>query len=100
MRSAEKPTDKPKVSIDAEATPPPELALEDLEKTGWIGGKKIRIVLEDGGAHGVRFLDPPDLLQPLREARTRPVIAGRDHQPPLRIGAPGGGQRRPGGAGG
>lgn len=25
-----------------------QLALEDLEKTGWIGGKKIRIVLEDG----------------------------------------------------
>lgn len=25
-----------------------QLALEDLEKTGWIGGKKIRVVLEDG----------------------------------------------------
>jgi branched-chain amino acid transport system substrate-binding protein len=25
-----------------------QLALEDLEKTGWIDGKKIRIVLEDG----------------------------------------------------
>lgn len=25
-----------------------QLALEDLEKTGWINGKKIRIVLEDG----------------------------------------------------
>jgi branched-chain amino acid transport system substrate-binding protein len=25
-----------------------QLALEDLEKSGWIGGKKIRIVLEDG----------------------------------------------------
>lgn len=27
-----------------------QLALEDLEKSGWIGGKKIRIVLEDGKA--------------------------------------------------
>ena len=25
-----------------------QLALEDIEKGGWIGGKKIRIVLEDG----------------------------------------------------
>jgi branched-chain amino acid transport system substrate-binding protein len=25
-----------------------QLALEDLEKSGWIGGKKIRIILEDG----------------------------------------------------
>jgi branched-chain amino acid transport system substrate-binding protein len=25
-----------------------QLALEDLEKSGWVGGKKIRIVLEDG----------------------------------------------------
>src|SRR5687768_13006718 len=25
-----------------------QLALEDLEKSGWIGGRKIRIVLEDG----------------------------------------------------
>jgi branched-chain amino acid transport system substrate-binding protein len=25
-----------------------QLAVEDLEKTGWIGGKKVRIVLEDG----------------------------------------------------
>jgi branched-chain amino acid transport system substrate-binding protein len=25
-----------------------QLALEDIEKAGWIGGKKIRIVLEDG----------------------------------------------------
>jgi branched-chain amino acid transport system substrate-binding protein len=24
------------------------LALEDLEKTGWIGGKKIRVIVEDG----------------------------------------------------
>jgi branched-chain amino acid transport system substrate-binding protein len=27
-----------------------QLALEDLEKGGWIGGKKIRIILEDGKA--------------------------------------------------
>ncbi len=27
-----------------------QLALEDLEKSGWIGGKKIRIILEDGKA--------------------------------------------------
>jgi branched-chain amino acid transport system substrate-binding protein len=27
-----------------------QLALEDLERSGWIGGKKIRIVLEDGKA--------------------------------------------------
>ncbi len=27
-----------------------QLAMEDLEKGGWIGGKKIRIVLEDGKA--------------------------------------------------
>src|SRR3972149_4323699 len=27
-----------------------QLALEDLEKSGWIGGKKIRIILEEGKA--------------------------------------------------
>jgi branched-chain amino acid transport system substrate-binding protein len=27
-----------------------QVALEDLEKSGWIGGKKIRIILEDGKA--------------------------------------------------
>jgi len=27
-----------------------QLAMEDLEKSGWIGGKKIRIILEDGKA--------------------------------------------------
>ncbi len=27
-----------------------QLAIEDLEKSGWIGGKKIRIILEDGKA--------------------------------------------------
>jgi branched-chain amino acid transport system substrate-binding protein len=27
-----------------------QMALEDLEKSGWIGGKKIRILLEDGKA--------------------------------------------------
>ena len=25
-----------------------QLALEDLEKSGWINGKKVRIILEDG----------------------------------------------------
>jgi len=56
-----------------------QLALEDLEKSGWIGGKKIRIVLEDGKADPKISLAAMNKLVnidkvPLVESLVTPVV--------------------------
>lgn len=56
-----------------------QLALEDLERSGWIGGKKIRIVLEDGKADPKISLAAMNKLVnidkvPLVESLVTPVV--------------------------
>jgi branched-chain amino acid transport system substrate-binding protein len=56
-----------------------QLALEDLERGGWIGGKKIRIVLEDGKADPKISLAAMNKLVsidkvPLVESLVTPVV--------------------------